>query len=319
MADALKQRAAELGFSACGIARAGLLADDARRLELWLREGRHGQMAYMERHFDLRIDCRKLLPGAKTMISLLHNYFNNDTPLNKVPPKISQYAFGKDYHKVLRKKAKNLVSFLRSQTGDIASRIFVDSGPVLEKSWAARSGVGWVGKNANLLNKRMGSFFFVCEILTDLELPADSPATDHCGTCRACIDACPTQAILPHRTVDARRCISYLTIELKEAIPESFTGQTDGWLFGCDVCQDVCPWNRFSRRHQEPAFEPNPLLKSLKPKDWLHMDLKLYEQVAAGSPLRRAGYEGLKRNARFLFRPSKQKVTPPPSPQPLSE
>lgn len=316
LTQALRQQAILLGFCGCGIARAEPLTDDARRLEQWLSRGFHGSMSYMERHFDLRIDCRKLLPGAKSVISLLHNYYNNDTQLNKRQPKISQYAFGRDYHRVLRKKAQRLVDFLREQAGQVEARVFVDSGPVLEKSWAVRSGLGWIGKNSNLLNKRLGSFFFLCEIITDLELPADVPVTDHCGTCTACIEACPTQAILPDRTIDASRCISYLTIELRDQIPEAFAGKLDGWMFGCDVCQDVCPWNRFATRHHEPEFEPSAQLLAMKPDDWLQLTEATYAAITAASALRRPGYNGLMRNIRFLNRKSPADVSPQPAPPP---
>ncbi|MCS6991867.1 MAG: tRNA epoxyqueuosine(34) reductase QueG [Chitinophagales bacterium] len=313
----LKQQARQLGFDGCGIAAAVPLDEDARRLENWLLHQHHGRMSYMERYFDMRVDCRKLLPGSKTVISLLHNYYNNDTALDKVPPKISKYAFGRDYHKVLRKKAKRLVEWLRAQAGNIQARVFVDSGPVLEKSWAARSGLGWIGKNANLINQKCGSFFFLCEIITDLELPPDGPVTDHCGACRACIEACPTQAILPNRTIDAQRCISYLTIELKEAIPNAFRDKMDGWMFGCDVCQDVCPWNRFARRHSEPDFEPKAQLLRMKPSDWQQLDEHTFDELSSGSPLRRAGYRKITQTIGLIPLEKSASLNPQPALQQL--
>jgi epoxyqueuosine reductase QueG len=385
-ATAIKAKAHELGFLACGVARAGFLDEEAPRLEQWLRQGRHGEMGYMANHFDLRLDPRKLVPGAKSVISLAYNYF---TPLKQEDPeapKLSTYAYGRDYHKVVKKRLKPLMDFIVQEYGEVAMRAFVDSAPVLEKAWAQRAGIGWVGKHTNIIIKPTsnppphiftrerfqgeaasgelasgesipqpsnfftsegfegeaasgelasgestpqphlftreryhgeaasgelasgestpppptgGSYFFLCEIILDLELEPDAPATDHCGTCRRCIDACPTEAITPYG-VDGSRCISYLTIELKDAIPQEFAGRMEGWAFGCDICQQVCPWNRFSTPHQEPAFEPKPELMHLTAHEWKGMTEVLFERVFEGSAVKRTKYAGLMRNVKFL-------------------
>ncbi|MFI5134463.1 MAG: tRNA epoxyqueuosine(34) reductase QueG [Chitinophagales bacterium] len=296
----IKQEAARLGFSYCGISKAQKLDDDARRLEEWLRKGRQGNMRYMENHFDLRVDPSKLVPGAKSVISLLYNYYNNETPLNKQSPKISMYSFGKDYHFVIKKKLLEVLQFIQEKVGDVNGRVFVDSAPVLERSWAARSGVGWIGKNGNLINKESGSFFFLAEIILDLKLEYDSPVNDYCGTCTACIDACPTDAILSDKEIDASKCISYFTIELREQIPVEMKGKFEGWMFGCDICQDVCPWNRFSKSHRENEFLPSQELLSLKKNDWEEITEEIFEKLFQDSPLKRAKFEGVKRNLRFL-------------------
>lgn len=298
--EAIKRKAQELGFMACGVSRAGFLEEEAPRLEEWLRKGSHGEMSYMENHFDKRLDPTKLVPGAKSVISLLYNYFPPETQHDPEAPKLSKYAFGRDYHKVLKKRLKPLMAFIEEQHGDVHMRCFVDSAPVLEKAWAAKSGLGWIGKNANLIRQQSGSFFFITEIITDLELEADGPATDHCGTCRACLDACPTDAIVEPYVVDGSKCISYFTIELKDAIPSSEKGKFDNWAFGCDICQDVCPWNRFSKPHQEPEFGPRKELMGMSRSDWLDLDEIVFDRIFEGSAVKRTKFEGLKRNLRFL-------------------
>lgn len=295
----LKAKAHELGFLACGIARAGFLEEEAPRLEQWLREGRQGEMSYMERHFDLRLDPRRLVPGAKSVISLAYNYHTPPKQQDPQAPKLSTYAYGRDYHKVVKRRLKPLIEFMRTTFGDMDLRAFVDSAPVLEKAWAQRAGLGWVGKHTNVIRQGAGSFFFLCELITDLELPPDAPATDHCGTCRRCIDACPTQAITPY-AVDGSKCISYFTIELKGAIPQEQHGTFADWVFGCDVCQQVCPWNRFSTPHAEPAFTPSDKLMALSRDEWQGMTEVLFEELFAGSAVKRTKYRGLRRNLDFL-------------------
>lgn len=298
---AVKAEAHRLGFLACGVARAGFLAEEAPRLEQWLRQGRHGTMGYMAGHFDLRLDPRRLVPGARSVISLAFNYHTPQRQGDSAAPKLSTYAYGRDYHKVVRKRLKPLMGFIHERFGQVAIRAFVDSAPVLEKAWAERAGIGWRGKHTNVIRRGAGSFFFLCELITDLELEPDAPATDHCGTCRRCIDACPTEAITPYG-VDGSRCISYLTIELKEAIPEAFSGKLDGWAFGCDVCQQVCPWNRFSVPHAEPEFTPKPELLGLTAEEWHGMTEVVFDRLFEGSAVKRAKYTGLKRTLDFLKR-----------------
>lgn len=288
-----------MGFLACGVARAGFLTDEAPRLERWLSEGRHGRMAYMANHFDLRLDPRRLVPGARSVISLAYNYHVPPQQTDPSAPKLSTYAYGRDYHKVVKKRLKPLMAFIHERFGQVALRAFVDSAPVMEKAWAQRAGLGWVGKHTNIIRQGTGSWFFLCEIITDLELEPDPPATDHCGTCRRCIDACPTDAITPYG-VDGSRCISYLTIELKEAIPEEFSGKLANWAFGCDICQQVCPWNRFASPHQEPAFAPKPELMGLTADEWHGMTEVVFERLFEGSAVKRAKFSGLKRTLRFL-------------------
>lgn len=297
--DQIKAEAHRLGFLACGIARAEFLAEEAPRLEQWLGDGKHGQMAYMANHFDMRLDPRKLVPGAKSVISLAFNYFTTARQADPEAPMLSTYAYGRDYHKVVKQRLKPLMAFVQERFGDAAMRAFVDSAPVMEKAWAQRAGIGWVGKHTNVIRQGAGSWFFLCEIITDLELEPDAPATDHCGTCRRCVDACPTDAITPYG-VDGSRCISYLTIELKEAIPQEFAGKLDGWAFGCDVCQQVCPWNRFSVPHAEPAFAPKAELLNLKAEEWHGMTEMVFERLFEGSAVKRAKYSGLSRSLRFL-------------------
>ncbi len=256
-------------------------------------------MGYMANHFDLRLDPRKLVPGARSVITLAYNYHTEARQQDPTAPRLSSYAYGRDYHKVLRKRLKPLMTFITAQFGDVAMRAFVDSGPVMEKAWAQRSGLGWQGKHTNIIRQGVGSWFFLCEIILDLELAPDPPATDHCGTCRRCVDACPTDAITPYG-VDGSRCISYLTIELKEAIPEEFAGRMEGWAFGCDICQQVCPWNRFSTPHTEEEFMPKPEMLGLGAEEWQGMTEVVFERLFAGSAVKRTKYEGLQRNIRFL-------------------
>ncbi|MBX2978181.1 MAG: tRNA epoxyqueuosine(34) reductase QueG [Flavobacteriales bacterium] len=298
-AQHIKAKAHELGFKACGIAQAGFLAAEAPRLEQWLKTGKHGSMGYMAENFDKRLDPRELVPGARSVISLAYNYFSEPRQTDPNAPKLSTYAYGRDYHKVVKKRLKPLLAFITEQYGQVSMRAFVDSAPVLEKAWAQRAGIGWVGKHTNVIRQGVGSFFFLCEIILDLALEPDAPATDHCGTCRRCIDACPTEAITPYG-VDGSRCISHLTIELKEAIPTEFSGQLQGWAFGCDICQQVCPWNRFSTPHQEPEFEPRPALMDLTADEWYGMSEVLFDELFHGSAVKRTKYTGLMRNLRFL-------------------
>lgn len=297
----VKQFASQLGFHYCGIAKAVVLDDDARRLEQWLHKGMHGQMQYMENYFDLRTDPRKLVPGAKSVITLLLNYFPSEKQ-NADAPKISRYAFGQDYHEVIRDKLNELIKLVKENIGDINGRGFVDSAPVLERSWAQRSGMGWIGKNGNLITKQNGSYFFIATLITDLELLYDAPfAKDYCGTCTRCIDACPTNAILENKVIDGSRCISYFTIELKDAlIPDAQKGKFDGWMFGCDVCQEVCPWNRFSTPHTEKAFAPIPEILNLTTSQWEEMTEESFKKIFAHSPLKRTKWKGIKRNLAFI-------------------
>jgi len=297
----IKNQALELGFDHCGIAKAVRLDDDARRLEQWLNKGMHGEMHYMANHFDLRVDPSKLVPGAKSVITLLHNYYPEKKQTH-ADVKISKYAYGKDYHDVIRKKLNELLFRIREKTGEINGRGFVDSAPVLERSWALRSGLGWIGKNGNLIHKKQGSYFFIASLIIDLELEYDAPhLNDYCGTCTKCIDACPTDAILPNKEINGSQCISYFTIELKDAlIPESMKGKFDNWMFGCDVCQDVCPWNRFSKPHQESAFQPIPEILKYDMEQWNVLTEESFKEIFRHSPLKRTTYKGIQRNLRFL-------------------
>ena len=300
----IKQFARSLGFSFCGIAKAQRLDEDARRLEKWLTKGMQGQMKYMENYFDLRIDPSKLVPGAKSVITLLLNYFPEASQQSGAP-KIARYAFGKDYHTVIKQKLSTLLLLAKEHIGEIGGRGFVDSAPVLERTWAQRSGLGWVGKNGNLINKQQGSYFFIATLITDLELTYDDPfAKDFCGTCTRCIDACPTEAILPNKIVDGGKCISYFTIELKDMlIPDSLKGHFDNWMFGCDTCQEVCPWNRFSEPTQETALKPIPEILNFNTKQWEDLTEEQFKIIFQHSPLKRSKYEGIKRNLRFLLSP----------------
>ena len=296
----IKQEALRLGFEACNIAQAQPLDDDARKLEAWLNKGYHGSMGYMENHFDLRTDPRKLVPGAKSVIVLLLNYYPAQE--QALTPKISKYAYGRDYHEVIKDKLKQLLQFMRDNIGEVNGRGFVDSAPVLERSWAARSGLGWVGRNGNLITKQKGSFFFIATLITDLELEYDDPfAKDYCGSCRKCIEACPTEAILEDKVIDGSKCISYFTIELKEMmIPAEMHGKFNDWMFGCDTCQDVCPWNRFSTPTTEAGFTPLPEVLNLSTKEWEALTEESFKTIFRNSPLRRAKYEGLRRNLKFI-------------------
>ncbi|MFT3981384.1 MAG: tRNA epoxyqueuosine(34) reductase QueG [Ferruginibacter sp.] len=297
----VKQTAAGLGFEYCGIAKAGFLNEDARRLEAWLSKGMNGTMQYMQHHFDLRVDPQKLVPGAKSVITLLINYFPEQQQENN-DVKISKYAYGKDYHEVIRKKLNEFLQILKTGIGDFTGRGFVDSAPVLERAWAQKSGLGWIGKNGNLINKKSGSFFFIATLITDIELLADNSFTgDFCGTCTKCIDACPTEAILPGKVVDGSKCISYFTIELKDAlIPEKMKGQFDNWMFGCDTCQDVCPWNRFSQPNTEAAFEPIAQILHYSENDWAALTEEEFKTIFKDSPIKRTKFSGIKRNLQFI-------------------
>lgn len=299
--DLIREEAARLGFGFVGFARAERLDDEARRLEAWLAQGAHGRMSYMENHFDLRVDPTLLVPGAKSVICLTFNYFNPEKQHEPDAPKISQYAYGQDYHHVVKDKLKALLAFMRAEIGEVDGRCFVDSAPVLEREWARRAGLGWNGRHTLTINPRQGSYFFLAEIICDLPLLYDDPIRDHCGTCRRCIDACPTEAISPEGYfLDASKCISYLTIELRDEIPVEFKDRTDNWMFGCDVCQDVCPWNRFAVPHREPAFEPPVGLLGLSRRDWLELTEDVFGRLFKKSAVKRVKYEGLMRNIRFL-------------------
>jgi len=297
----IRQFANGLGFDNCGIARAQLLDDDARRLASWLHKGMHGGMQYMERFFDLRIDPCKLVPGAKSVITLILNYFPLEKPSVNTP-KIAKYAYGRDYHDVIKEKLNRLMELIRLNIGEVHGRGFVDSAPVLERSWAQRSGLGWIGKNGNLITKQNGSFFFIATLITDLELEYDDAfAKDYCGTCTKCIDACPTEAILPGKVVDGSRCISYFTIELKDAlIPGEMKGKFQNWMFGCDICQDICPWNRFSKPTTEIEFRPIPQMLNLSTKQWEEMTEEQFKLMFKESALQRSKYPGIRRNLKFL-------------------
>jgi len=296
----IKSEAKRLGFLSCGISRAEFLEVEAPRLEKWLKNNAHGEMQYMENHFDKRLDPTKLVEGSKSVISLLLNYFPSEIQQDKSAPKISKYAYGTDYHFVIKDKLKQLLHFIQDEIGDVHGRAFVDSAPVLDKAWAAKSGLGWIGKHSNLLTQQVGSFYFIAELIVDLELDYDTPTTDHWGTCTACIDARPTQAITDPYVVDGSKCISYFTIELKENIPTDFKGQFDDWMFGCDICQDVCPWNKFSKSHSEPLFNPHPELLEMTKKDWEEITQDTFNKVFQKSAVKRTKYSGLIRNIRFL-------------------
>ncbi len=297
----VKTIAAGLGFDYCGIAKARLLDDDARRLENWLSKGMHGNMQYMENHFDLRIDPCKLVPGARSVITLLLNYFPSQQQ-SVQSPKISKYAYGNDYHEVIRSKLKIFLQQIKEQVGEVNGRGFVDSAPVLERTWAQKAGVGWIGKNGNLINKKSGSFFFIATLITDMELNYDDEfVKDYCGTCTKCIDSCPTDAILPDRVIDGSKCISYFTIELKDAlIPGEMKGKFDDWIFGCDVCQDVCPWNRFSKSTAEISFKPFYEVLNFTKNDWEELTEESFKNIFKDSPLKRTRFEGIKRNVKFI-------------------
>ncbi len=297
--DFIKTEAKRLGFLSCGVSKAQFLEEEAPRLENWLNKQMHGQMHYMENHFDKRLDPTKLVEGSKSVISLLLNYFPEKTQDHETY-KLSKYAYGTDYHFVIKDKLKSLLHAIQGEIGEVEGRAFVDSAPVLDKAWAAKSGLGWIGKHSNLLTQQVGSFYFIAELIIDLELEYDGITTDHCGTCTKCIDACPTKAITEPYVVDGSKCISYFTIELKENIPTECLGQFEDWMFGCDICQDVCPWNRFSKSHNEPLFNPHPDLLDMTKKDWEEITEETFKKVFKKSAVKRTKFSGLKRNINFL-------------------
>tara|TARA_R110002096_G_scaffold431885_1_gene647602 strand:- start:3727 stop:4665 length:939 start_codon:yes stop_codon:yes gene_type:complete len=298
-AELIKAEALRLGFMACGISKAGFLEEEAPKLEKWLKAGFHGEMKWMENHFDKRLDPRILVPDSKTVVSVILNYFP-DNNQKKGVPKISKYAFGEDYHLVIKEKLKSLREFIDLNIGQVSGRAFVDSAPVMDRAWAKRAGLGWIGKHSLLLTKGAGSFYFIGELILDLELEPDQPVTDHCGSCTKCIDACPTDAILAPELVDANKCISYLTIELKNEIPDSFSKQMENWAFGCDICQDVCPWNRFSSPHNEEKFEPKKEFLEMEERDWLEISQEVFSRVFQKSAVKRTKFKGMQRNLAFL-------------------
>ena len=296
----IKRKAEELGFFYCGFSKAEFLEEEAPKLENWLNQNYHGKMSYMANHFDLRLDPTKLVPGAKSVISLLFNYTPSRLQLDKEAPKISKYAYGEDYHYIIKERLFELFDFTKELIGDINGRVFVDSAPVMDKAWAKKAGVGWIGKNSNLINPKEGSFFFIAEMIIDVDFPADGPMKDYCGTCTKCIDACPTDAIVEPYVVDGSKCISYLTIELKdELLPSEFKGKMDNWAFGCDICQDVCPWNKFSKPSNENRLV-NPKLLNLSKKEWEEMSKEFYDELFKRSAVKRTKYSGLKRNLQFI-------------------
>ena len=295
----IKAESKRLGFLSCGISKAGFLEEEAPRLESWLNKNQHGQMAYMENHFDKRLNPTLLVEDAKSVISLLLNYYPSEEQ-NSDSYKISKYAYGQDYHFVIKEKLTELLHTIQTEIGEVSGRAFVDSAPVLDKAWAAKSGLGWIGKNSNLITQKTGSFYFIAELIVDLELEYDYATTDHCGTCTACIDACPTEAIVAPYVVDGSKCISYFTIELKDNLPQEMKGKFNDWMFGCDVCQDVCPWNRFSKPHKEPLFQPNSEVLSFTKKDWEEITEDTFKKVFANSAVKRTKLNGLQRNIDFL-------------------
>ena len=297
--ELIKTEAKRLGFLSCGISKAAFLEDEAPRLEKWLKNNSHGEMRYMENHFDKRLDPTLLVEGSKSVVSLLLNYFPDKEQTDN-SYKLSKYAYGTDYHFVIKDKLKQLLHFIQDEIGDVNGRAFVDSAPVLDKAWAAKSGLGWIGKHSNLLTQQIGSFYFIAELIIDLDLEHDHATTDHCGTCTACIDACPTEAITEPYVVDGSKCISYFTIELKENIPTEFKDKMDDWVFGCDVCQDVCPWNRFSKSHSEPLFNPHPELLEMTKKDWEEITEDTFKKVFKNSAVKRTKFSGLERNIKFI-------------------
>jgi epoxyqueuosine reductase len=296
----VKELAAKHGFFFCGISQAGFLAEEAPRLEKWLKDERHGDLAWMENHFDKRLDPTILVPGAKSVVSLAYNYFNPEKQVDPDAPKISMYAYGRDYHKVLKKKLKLLLQDFRLEFGNIEGRAFVDSAPVMDKVWAKKAGIGWIGKHTNLINKKAGSYFFLAELIIDLPLAYDKETKDYCGSCTKCLDACPTGALYDAYKIDATRCISYLTIELKKSIPSEFKGKIENWAYGCDICQEVCPWNKLSTPHAEADFNPKNELLNMSKGEWEDLTHEVFEELFRGSSVKRAGYEGLSRNIKFL-------------------
>lgn len=297
----IREEAHRLGFAFVGFARAERMDEEAIRLEAWLQQGFHGKMGYMENYFEQRVDPRLLVDGARSVVSLVYNYYPEKKQVDPQAPQLAKYAYGEDYHFVLKSKLRALLEFIQTEIGEVNGRCFVDSAPILERDWARRAGTGWVGKNTLLIHPKAGSFFFLAELILDLELQYDGPIKDYCGTCTRCIDACPTDAIAPQGyLMDGSKCISYLTIELREALPESFRGKMANWMFGCDICQDVCPWNRFSQPHQEPAFEPQPDLLDMTKADWEDLTEEVFQKVFRRSAVKRAKYGGLRRNIEFL-------------------
>jgi len=295
----IKAEAKRLGFLSCGISKAEFLEAEAPRLDTWLNKNMNGEMRYMENHFDKRLDPTLLVEGSKSVVSLLLNYYPSETQTDD-SYKLSKYAYGNDYHHVIKHKLKSLLYFIQDEIGEVGGRAFVDSAPVLDKAWAAKSGLGWIGKHSNLLTQQVGSFYFIAELIIDLELEYDYATTDHCGTCTKCIDACPTEAITEPYVVDGSKCISYFTIELKENIPTEFKGKFNDWMFGCDICQDVCPWNRFSKPHNEPLFNPHPELLDMTKKDWEEITEDTFKKVFQKSAVKRTKFSGLERNIKFL-------------------
>ena len=297
----IKDKAKELGFMGIAIAKAEHMDEEASRLESWLNQNNHGEMSYLENYFDKRVDPTKLVPGSKSVISLMYNYYTEDKQEDPLAPQLAMYAYGKDYHKVVKKKLIELFKWMSESFGEVDGRCFVDSAPVLERDWARRSGLGWVGKHSLLINPKEGSFFFLCEIICDLDLEYDHPIKDHCGTCTRCIEACPTDAISEEGYVmDGSKCISYLTIELKSEIPDTFSDQMQNWMFGCDICQQVCPWNRFSKPHNEAKFIPKEELLKMSKRDWQEITEDTFSKIFEGSPVKRTKFQGLKRNIDFL-------------------
>ncbi|MBT3560623.1 MAG: tRNA epoxyqueuosine(34) reductase QueG [Flavobacteriaceae bacterium] len=297
--ELIKNEAKRLGFISCGVSRAEFLEDEAPRLEKWLKNNMHGEMKYMENYFEKRLDPSKLVDDAKSVISLSYNYYPKDLQ-NKEAPKVSKYAYGIDYHYVIKEKLIFFLSFIKDKIGDVNGRAFVDSAPILEKAWASKSGIGWVGKNSNLITKQVGSFYFLAELIIDLELDYDGIESDHCGECTACIDSCPTQAIVEPYVVDGSKCISYFTIELKENIPNEFKAKFEDWVFGCDICQDVCPWNKFSKPHKEPLFQSTPELMKMSREEWNEITEETFNKIFKNSAVKRTGYKGLTRNLNFI-------------------
>ncbi len=297
----IKEKAKDLGFFYCGVSKADFLEEEAKHLESYLKNNFNGKMTYMENHFDKRLDPRLLVDDAKVVVSLLMNYHPNEIQKDKAAPKISKYAYGQDYHLIIKDKLKSLFSYIQEEIGEVGGRIFVDSAPVLDKSWAQKSGLGWMGKNTNIINPKEGSFFFIAELILDLNLIPDGPIKDYCGTCTKCIDACPTDAIVKPYVVDGSKCISYLTIELKdELLPKEFSGKMDNWMFGCDICQDVCPWNRFSKPTKEASFSPHENLLHMSKADWVDLTEEVFQEIFRKSAVKRTKYAGLKRNIGFL-------------------
>ena len=299
--EIIKKKAVDLGFSSCGISQARFLKEEEKKFEDWLNHGYHGSMDYLNKNFDKRLDPRKLVDGSKSVISLTYNYYPPKKLVRKNNFIISKYAYGKDYHKILKKKLRKLFFFMKENIGNIEGRVFVDSAPVHERAWAKLSGLGWIGKNSLLINKKMGSYFFIAEIISDLDLEYDSPVSDMCGKCTRCIDACPTDAITKAQIIDAQKCISYLTIENKKKIPKELQKNMNGYIFGCDICQEVCPWNRFSKPHNEESFLPNKEIKKYRKKDWIELTEETFNVIFKGSAIKRTKYKGLKRNIKVYL------------------